>query len=141
MLANQLVMKKLSSTINAIKLPHISLAAAILFSSLLPVAAKDRNVIQSNSFDAVVYVEKAGSLHVNVDAKKAIPMQILIKDSQGSVLHEELIHRRLHRFGISFNCSGLPEGDYKIQISNRQDSESRQFSIAKKEVQQLKIIN
>ncbi|MCF2502098.1 hypothetical protein L0663_01795 [Dyadobacter sp. CY107] len=134
-------MKNLSNMFSSAKLHYFFLAAAILFSSIIPVSAKNKNSIQFNSFDAVFYLEKAGNIHVNVDVKKASRMQIQIKDEQGSVLHQELIHGNLHRFGMSFNCSSLPDGEYHIEISNGRDSELKQFSIIKNQVQQLKIIN
>ena len=85
-------------------------------------------------------MQNTHTLKVFVNKESSDALLLEIKDAKGRVLQSENIGKNKHKMGLTINMSNLESGEYKLQLSDKTSTFTKDFRLEKEQKEELKIV-
>lgn len=77
-----------------------------------------------------IYTTVSGKLHVSLDKEATGAVDIKLKNQNGTILFAQRLAKKEKIARLSFNLSELPDGDYRLEITNGVDTTTQTVTLA-----------
>ena len=111
-----------------------SLLCAFAFSFVIvfSASADDKEAKKITGFGTGIYTTKEGKIRVNVDKFNKKATVILLEDSKGKVLHQEVVGKNETKFRRLLDMSQLPTGEYTLKITSDGEKQIKKLGLTEK---------
>ncbi len=93
------------------------------------------------SFKVGMYnVQNTHKLKVFIDKENTGALVLEVLDNTGTVIQKELVGKNQSKAAISLDMSSLESGDYKLKISDKFSSYTKDIHLEKQQKEELKIV-
>jgi len=104
----------------------LALSATMSFSSF----ASDKEAKKVTSFGTSIYATKSGKIQVSVNKFKASRTIVVLSDQRGNTMYKESFGKDVDKFRKSLDISGLPAGNYYVEIYGNGEKRSHHFEVS-----------
>lgn len=111
-------------------LKTIALAVALSATFALNSFASDKEAKKATSFGTSIYATKSGKIHVNVDKFKPSKTIVIVSDQRGNTMYRESVGKDVDKFTKSLDISGLPAGNYYVEVYGNGEKRSHHFEVS-----------
>ncbi|AQG78910.1 hypothetical protein [Spirosoma montaniterrae] len=105
-----------------------NLMGALLFSTTF--FANPDAPTKPTSFDASVYVTKAGKVRLSVAKVKPTTVTVLLLDEKQHVIHTTTIPKKQMKAGVLFDMSEVVDGEYTLELRSDDGLLLKQINLA-----------
>ena len=116
---------------NLVKSLICAFAFSIVF--VFSASADDKETKKITGFGSGIYTTKEGKIRVNVDKFNKKATVILLEDSKGKVLHEEIVGKNETKVRRLLDMSQLPTGEYTLKISSNGERQIKKLGLTEKQ--------
>ncbi|WP_373512964.1 hypothetical protein [Persicitalea sp.] len=114
---------------NVKKMLAVALCSLMMFPTL---AAHDTDCQQKKpqTFEVGMYRVK-DSLKMRLMVEKKVGQKVIVRllNQQGQVLHEEVVGKRMQKYGRNFDFSQIEDGRYTLEIANGEEVVQRSINL------------
>ena len=82
-------------------------------------------------------VKGTESMNMLVEKQKGERLSIRITDQKGKVLHEEMIGKKISKFGKRLNFSAMQDGNYILEIFNEREKIVKNILLSTNEIKEV----
>ena len=107
-------------------------AFAFSFVIVFSASADDKEAKKITGFGTGIYTTKEGKIRVNVDKFNKKATVILLEDSKGKVLHQEVVGKNETKFRRLLDMSQLPTGEYTLKITSDGEKQIKKLGLTEK---------
>ena len=110
---------------------NIALAFAFVTSFTFAANAENKETKKASSFGTGVYINKGGKINVLVDkADDNASTTILVKNENGDVVYREIVAKGNQKFGRQLNVTELEAGKYQIDVTSKNETQTKTFQLS-----------
>ena len=84
------------------------------------------------TFKTGIYTTTSGKLQIALDKETGGPVDIRLVNTDGSVLYSQHLGKNDQTFRARLNLNDLPDGNYKLEITNGVDKTQHTVTVATK---------
>ena len=93
---------------------------------------------KSDELETGIYSSKSGKINVLVDkASDHAATTILLKNADGDIVYNEVIHRNEQHFGRILDVNALKDGNYEISVSSKGQTETKSFHLSERKTERV----
>ena len=105
--------------------------ALALVATVFTAKAEDKETKKPAGFETGIYPNKHGKINVMVNKfGSGESTQIVLKNSQGTVVYRETINKANQKFGRVLNLEQLDAGKYQLEISSNGETQSKSIQVS-----------
>lgn len=109
----------------------LTFAAALSTSSISDAKPIGRPAATA-AYQTGIYVANDNKLHIALDKQVGGYVSVRLKDANGGVLYDQHLGKRAQQYRTKLNLNGLPDGTYRLEITNGVETKSQTVTIATK---------
>lgn len=94
------------------------------------VEAKPTRPTTVATFQTGMYTTIDGKLHIALDKQKGGAIDIRLTNQEGMVVYSQHVGKNKSQYRAKFDLSNLPDGTYKVDVSNGQETTTYALSLA-----------
>jgi hypothetical protein len=111
-------------------------AAAILTAN-----ASDKEVKKTTGFDSGVYASKDGKIKINIDKYNHATTAILLQDSKGKVVYQEVAGKSDTKLRREIDVNQLGSGNYTLEITSKGEKQTKILQVTDITVERVVKLN
>ncbi|MEO6685292.1 MAG: hypothetical protein ABIN24_04980 [Dyadobacter sp.] len=121
---------------NSIK--NIAVAFALVTSFAFTANAENKETKKASNFGTGVYINKGGKVNVLVDkADDNASTLIVVKNEQGDVVYREVVAKGNQKFGRQLNVTDLEAGKYQIDVTSKNETQTKAFQLSDQKTERV----
>ncbi|WP_170983022.1 DUF3244 domain-containing protein, partial [Dyadobacter frigoris] len=84
------------------------------------------------------YINKGGKINVLVDkSDDNAATTILVKNEQGDVVYREVVAKGNQKFGRQLNVTDLEAGKYEIDVTSKNETQTKSFQLSDQKTERV----
>ncbi len=108
----------------------IALFVSLFLLTALVGHAEDKEAKKPTSFGTGFYTTKAGKISIMVDKLGSNkPTKIALLNDHGKVIYDEIVNRKVKKFGRVLNIDALQPGIYEIEVTSNGEKQTQYFQL------------
>ncbi len=115
---------------NVKKMLAVALCSLMMFPALAKTDGPDYLPQKPHTFEVGIYrVKDSLKMRLLLEKKAGEKVMVRLLNSQGQVLHEEVVGKRQQKYGRNFDFSQIKDGRYTLEITNRDEVIKRSINL------------
>jgi hypothetical protein len=116
----------------------IIVALALVTSFAFAANAENKETKKASGFGTGIYINKSGKVNLLVDkADNNAATTILVKNGQGEIVYREVVEKGNQKFGRQLNVAELEAGKYEIDITSKNETQTKSFQLSEQRTERV----
>jgi len=117
---------------------NIAVAFAFVASFAFAAHAENKETKKASSFGTGVYINKGGKINVLVDkTDNSAATTILVRNENGDVVYREIVAKGNQKFGRQLNVTDLEAGKYEIDVTSKNETQTKAFQLSEQKTERV----